>query len=88
MNGYVAIAAGVALIALGYAVKTSMSNVASGGNYSSSMGTASSGTSSSISSNNYEQRDVYVNVTGTLRADGNQLVAVLNNTNKRNNVTT
>ena len=86
LNGYVAIAAGVALVALGAAVKTGLSNIASG-NYSSGAGVVTSNTSSSFN-NAYEQRDVYVNVTGTLRADGNQLVAVLNNTNKRNNITT
>ena len=86
LNGYVAIAAGVALVALGTAVKTGLSNIASG-NYSSGAGVVTSNTSSSFN-NDFEQRDVYVNVTGTLRADGNQLVAVLNNTNKRNNITT
>lgn len=86
LNGYVAIAAGVALVALGAAVKTGLSNIASG-NYSSGAGVVTSNASSSFN-NAYEQRDVYVNVTGTLRADGNQLVAVLNNTNKRNNITT
>ena len=85
LNGYVAIAAGVALVALGAAVKTGLSNVASG-NYSASMGTVSN-TSSSIS-NSYEQRDVYVNVQGTLVADGDQLVAVINNTEKKKRITT
>ncbi len=85
-NWYLAVAAGTLLVALGYAVKSGLANVASG-NYSASSNVASSGTYSS-SMNNYEQREVYVNVTGTLRADGNQLVAVLNNTNKKNQVTT
>ena len=80
-GGYVAIAAGLALVALGAAVKAGMSNIANG-NYSSTTSVASS-TSSSIG-NGYEQRDVYVNVQGTLVADGDQLLAVLNNTNKRN----
>jgi len=86
LNGYVAIAAGVALVALGTAVKSGLSSIASG-NYSASTNVASSGSYSS-GINNYEQRDVYVNVTGTLRADGNELVAVLSNTNRKNKVTT
>lgn len=84
---YMAIAAGTALVILGAAVKSGMSNIARG-NYSAGAGAVSSGSSYSSSLGSFEQRDVYVNVTGTLRADGNQLVAVLNNTNKKNNVTT
>lgn len=85
LNGYVAIAAGVALVALGTAVKTGLANVA-GGNYAASTNVATN-TSSSIS-NGYEQRDIYVNVQGVLRADGNQLLAVINNTEKKNGLTT
>ena len=79
---YMAIAAGVALVAIGAAVKAGMSNIAAG-NYSAGGGVATSTSSSSLA-NEFEQRDVYVNVSGTLQADGDQLVAVLNNTNKRN----
>jgi len=85
LNGYVAIAAGVALVALGSAVKNGLASVA-GGNYSSGVGVASN-TTSSINTG-YEEREVYVNVVGTLKADGDQLVAVLNNTNKKKNFTT
>ena len=83
LNGYAAIAAGAALIALGAAVKSSLSAVASG-DYSASGGGYSGGYSSSSSGNGYETREVYVNVNGTLQADGNQLIAVINNTNKKN----
>ena len=83
LNGYAAIAAGAALIALGAAVKSSLSAVASG-DYSASGGGYSGGYSSSSSDNGYETREVYVNVNGTLQADGNQLIAVINNTNKKN----
>ena len=85
LNGYAAIAAGVALVALGTAVKAGMANIANG-NYSSGMGTYSNNTSSIVSS--FEQREVYVNVEGVLRADGNELLAVINNTEKKNTLTT
>lgn len=80
-----AIAAGTALVALGAAVKAGLSNVAAG-NYSASPAVASGSYSSG--SNDYETRDIQVNVTGTLQADGDKLVAVLNNTNNRNGYTT
>ena len=89
LNGYVAIAAGVALVALGSAVKAGLSNVANG-NYSASSNVASqaSYTSAASSSSLYEQSNIHVEVTGTLRAQGSQLVAVINNENKRKNHTT
>ena len=86
LNGYVAIAAGVALVALGTAVKSGLANVA-GGNYSANSNVASSASYSS-GVDNFQQRDIYVNVQGVLRADGNQLLAVINNTEKKNNITT
>lgn len=82
LNGYAAIAAGAALIALGAAVKSSLSAVASG-DYSAGGGGYSGGYSSGGGSG-YETREVVVNVNGTLQADGNQLIAVINNTNKKN----
>lgn len=89
LNGYVAIAAGVALVALGSAVKAGLNNVANG-NYSASSNVASqaSYTSAASSSSLYEQSNIHVEVTGTLRAQGSQLVAVINNENKRKNHTT
>lgn len=89
LNGYVAIAAGVTLVALGSAVKAGLSNVANG-NYSASSNVASqaSYTSAASSSSLYEQSNIHVEVTGTLRAQGSQLVAVINNENKRKNHTT
>lgn len=85
LNGWVAIAAGTALVALGAAVKAGLSNVAAG-NYSASPAVASGSYSSG--SDDYETREVQVNVTGMLQADGDKLVAVLNNTNNRNGYTT
>lgn len=86
LNGWAAIAAGTALVALGAAVKAGLSNVASG-NYSASTNVAS-GSYSSGYNNNYETRDVQVQVTGKLQADGDQLVAVLNNTANKKDYTT
>ena len=82
-NPYIAIAAGAALIALGTAVKSGLSSVANG-DYGSAGGGYSSGYSSGSAGGDYEMRDIQVNVTGTLQADGNQLLAVINNTNKKN----
>jgi TP901 family phage tail tape measure protein len=82
-NPYVAIAAGAALVALGSAVKSSLSAVASG-DYSAGGGGYAGNYSSGYSGNGYETREVQVNVTGTLVANGDQLVTVINNTNKKN----
>ena len=79
---YVAVAAGAALVALGAAVKSSLASVA-GGDYSAAGGGYSGGGGSS-SSGGYETREVTVTVNGTLQANGDQLIAVINNTNKRN----
>lgn len=82
-NWYLAVAAGAALVALGSAVKSSLSAVASG-DYSSSGGGYASGYSSGSSRSDWETREVNVNVTGTLTANGDQLQAVLNNAQKKN----
>ena len=87
-NPYVAIAAGVALVALGTAVKAGLANIASG-NYSAGASVASSGYGAQRNGTNggYTLREMTVNVTGTLKADGDQLITVINNTNKRNQYT-
>jgi len=82
-NPYIAIAAGAALIALGSAVKASLSSVANG-DYSAAGGGYTGGYSSSGGNNGYETREVELNITGTLVANGDQLQAVLNNTHKKN----
>lgn len=79
---YIAVAAGAALVALGSAVKSSLSAVASG-DYSAGGGGYSGGYSSGGGSG-YETREVTVNVTGSLEANGDQLIAVINNTNRNN----
>jgi len=86
LNPYVAIAAGTALIALGAAVRAGMSNVASG-NYSASVASSSYSSTGSYGSSSFG-REMEVKVTGTLTANGSQLVAVLNNENDRKNYTT
>jgi hypothetical protein len=82
-NPYVAIAAGAALVALGAAVKSSLSAVASG-DYSAGGGGDSGDNDGGSSGSGYETRDVKVYVTGTLEADGDKLITVINNTNKKN----
>ena len=89
LNGYVAIAAGTALVALGAAVKAGLSNIASG-SYSSSANVATAGGygSSSMLGADFETREMKVEVTGTLRASGNELLTVIENENTRKRHTT
>lgn len=88
LQGWGAIAAGTALVALGAAVKQGLSNVASRGTMSSAAVATSSGGYSSMMSNDYMMRSVDVKVTGTLKASGSNLVAVLNNEENRKQHTT
>ena len=87
-GGWVAIAAGTALVALGTAVKAGLSNVASG-NYgaASASGNVASSSYSAGFSSSYD-RGITVNVTGRLKANGSELVAVLNNESKRSAIAT
>lgn len=89
LQGVGAIAAGAALIAIGSAVKAGLANVAAG-NYSAAAASpvASSGYGSRSPENGgWNMRELAINVTGTLKADGDQLITVINNTNKRNSYT-
>lgn len=89
LNPYVAIAAGTALVALGMAVKTGLSNIASG-NYSASASVATSGNygSSTSVSPAFDAREMNIKVSGKLYASGNQILAVIENENNRKNHTT
>ena len=81
---YLAVAAGAALVALGSAVKSSLKSIA-GGDYSAAGGGYSYGSGNgSDSGGDYVTREVNVYVTGTLEADGDKLITVINNTNKKN----
>lgn len=89
LNPYVAIAAGTALVALGMAVKSGLSNIASG-SYSSSASVATSGNygSSTSVSAAFGEREMNIKVSGKLYASGNQILAVIENENNRKNHTT
>ena len=66
-------------------MKAGLSNVASG-NYAASPSVASG--SYGYGGGDYETRDVNIHVSGKLEADGDSLVAVINDTNNRNGYTT
>ena len=88
-NPYAAIAAGAALIAVGALVKAGLNSAiksVSGGGYSTSV--ASSAYTSNASNPSSFGREMEVKVTGTLTANGSQLVAVLNNEHNRTSYTT
>ena len=80
------ILAGAALIAVGVAAKAGLAALGNN-NYASSSSYVASG-SYGNGGGDYETRDVNIHVTGQLRADGDQLVAVIENTTDRNNYTT
>ena len=79
---YLAVAAGAALVALGTAVKSSLSAVASG-DYSAAGGGYSTSSYSSGGGGDYETRDINIQVSGTLTADGDKLQAVLNSSKNK-----
>jgi len=81
-----AILAGAALIGVGVAAKAGLAALGNNNYASSSSYVASS--SYGNGGGDYETRDVNIHVSGQLRADGDQLVAVIENTTDRNNYTT
>lgn len=80
-----AILAGGALVAVGVAAKAGLASMANG-SYSAPASVASG--AYNTGGNDFETRDLTVQVTGKLVADGDQLTAVINNTNNRNGYTT
>lgn len=86
LNPWVAIAAGVALVALGTAVKGALASVASSGGGASS---ASSGPQSFVYDlTNMKEQAIKVEVTGRLIGEGRDLVSVITQeTNRRTSVT-
>lgn len=92
-NPFLAVAAGAALVAAAAVVRAKLKAGVSGGGGASSGGGSYSAPSSaggSIGEGNWNSRTVYARqqalvVTGTLKASGTELVAVINNENKRRN---
>ena len=87
-NGVGAIAAGAAMVALGAAMKTTMSNAAANWSGGSGAAVASSSYSSGTTGPSTYGREMEIRVTGTLEASGSKLKAVLNNEDNRTKVTT
>jgi len=92
LNPAVAIAGGIALIALGSWVKSSLSSAMSGGSSGSfsaaSSGGGDTGTGSLSSPSNLRSAPLTINIVGTLRAQGKELVAVIDKANQRTAITT
>ena len=87
-NGPAAIAAGAAMIALAATMKTAMSNAAANWSGGSGAAVASSSYSSGTTGPSTYGREMTIRVTGTLTGEGSKLKAVINNDDRRNNVTT
>ena len=87
-NGVGAIAAGAAMVALGAAMRTTMSNAAANWSGGSGAAVASSSYSSGTTGPSTYGREMEIRVTGTLEASGSKLKAVLNNEDNRTKVTT
>lgn len=94
-NPWAAIAAGAALVAAGAVLKGLISKMSSGGGASASPSATyaaatvgSGGTLDLTNATTYNGGVREIKVTGTLKASGNQLVAVIENENKRKGLTT
>lgn len=83
LNGYAAIAAGAALIALGAAVKQGMSNIANGNYSASTSGYIANGSYSRTSPSDYASKAIEIELTGEFKASGNALTVALGKENIR-----
>ncbi len=84
--GLAAIGIGIALVAFGTAIKSSIQNAGSG-NMSAASTSYSSGSVSSSSAPDYTSKSIEVKVSGELTSRGNKLIATINNENSRKKLT-
>jgi hypothetical protein len=87
MNPYVAIAAGIALVALGYAIKGSLSSAASGGSGGASANTGSNSWTYDNSTKK-QTEPIQIHITGELVGKGSDLVSVINYETRRKRAVT
>lgn len=89
LNPVLAIAAGTALVALGSFVKSSMSSASSGGSYSSASGVNySTGATGAAALSPVRSAPMEINISGTFKQQGKDLVAVIDKNSVRKTITT
>jgi hypothetical protein len=88
MNPYVAIAAGIALVAIGSAIKGSLKSAASGGSGGSALYGYGSGSASYGSPATVSPQAQKVQINGTFKIQGRDLVTLINDEDTRKGITT